>query len=134
MPLPEIDPAKREKQLSTLRAQSRRILKRARERGLETNYFFINTFSTYQTQLALLQDLEDAIREMGLTVTKEYVKGRENVVVNPAVTEFVRVSSAANNTVSCLINILKAFENEQTDTAPSKLDRLRASLEKQPDR
>ena len=38
--------------------------------------------------MRILNDLEDAINEYGATVTKEYVKGRQNLVANPAITEY----------------------------------------------
>jgi hypothetical protein len=45
-------------------------------------------------------------------VTKEYVKGRTNVYTNPAITEYNKTATAANGTVSTLINILKSLTSE----------------------
>ena len=42
-------------------------------------------FKRYQVQLKIMEDLEKAINDYGATVTKEYVKGRENLVANPAI-------------------------------------------------
>ena len=96
----------------TLQQQADQILKKAEERGLSQNFFFSTTFKRYQVQLDILACLETSIKEHGATVTKEYVKGRENLVANPAITEFNKTATAANGTVSTLINILKSLTDE----------------------
>lgn len=96
----------------TLQQQADQILKKAEERGLSQNFFFSTTFKRYQVQLDIMASLETSIKEHGATVTKEYVKGRENLVANPAITEFNKTATAANGTVSTLINILKSLTDE----------------------
>lgn len=96
----------------TLKQQANKILEQAQERGLSSNFFFATTFKRYQVQMATLDELEKAIKEHGPTVEKEYVKGRQNLVVNPAITEYNKTSTAANGTVSTLINILKTLSSE----------------------
>ena len=100
------------KQKLTLQEQANEVLKQAEERGVSSNFFFVTTFKRYQVQMKILSDLEGAIAEHGATVTKEYVKGRENLVANPAITEYNKTSTAANGTVSTLINIIKTLSNE----------------------
>ena len=65
-----------------LTEQAREILKIAEDSGVQSNFFFVTTFKRYQVQLNILSDLEKAIKEDGMTVTKEYVKGRKNVYSN----------------------------------------------------
>lgn len=96
----------------TLSKQAKKILEQAEERGLSSNFFFTTTFKRYQVQMKTLDSLEKAIKQHGTTVTKEYVKGRENLVVNPAITEYNKTATAANGTVSTLLNILKNLSNE----------------------
>lgn len=96
----------------SLQEQAKEVLKQAEERGVSSNFFFVTTFKRYQVQMKILSDLEGAIAEHGATVTKEYVKGRENLVANPAITEYNKTSTAANGTVSTLINIIKTLSNE----------------------
>ena len=100
----------------TLQEQANKILKQAEERGVSSNFFFVTTFKRYQVQMATLSSLEKAIAEHGATVTKEYVKGRQNLVVNPAITEYNKTATAANGTVATLINIVKSFTNEPDAT------------------
>lgn len=96
----------------SLQEQAQKLLEQAEERGVSSNFFFVTTFKRYQVQMKILSDLESAINEYGATVTKEYVKGRQNLVANPAITEYNKTATAANGTVSTLINIIKTLSNE----------------------
>lgn len=100
------------KEKLTLQEQATRLLEQAEERGVSSNFFFVTTFKRYQVQMKILSDLEKAINEFGATVTKEYVKGRQNLVSNPAITEYNKTATAANGTVSTLINILRSISDE----------------------
>lgn len=110
----------------TLQEQANKILEQAQERGVSSNFFFVTTFKRYQVQMRILQDLEMAISEYGATVTKEYVKGRQNLVANPAITEYNKTATAANGTVSTLINIIKALSDEPKEGG--RLSELLAAL------
>lgn len=101
------------KKMMSLQEQANEILVKAQERGVSSNFFFVTTFKRYQVQMKILADLEQAINEYGATVTKEYVKGRQNLVANPAITEYNKTATAANGTVGTLINIIKALSDEQ---------------------
>lgn len=96
----------------SLQQQANEILEQAEKRGVSSNFFFVTTFKRYQVQMKILSDLELAIKEYGATVTKEYVKGRQNLVANPAITEYNKTATAANGTVATLINIIKALSDE----------------------
>lgn len=110
----------------TLQQQADKILEQAQERGVSSNFFFVTTFKRYQVQMKILGDLEKAIAEYGATVTKEYVKGRQNLVANPAISEYNKTATAANGTVGTLINIIKTLSDESE--SGSKLQDLIASL------
>lgn len=100
------------KEKLTLQEQANKILEQAEERGVSSNFFFVTTFKRYQVQMKILADLEKAIIDHGATVTKEYVKGRQNLVANPAITEYNKTATASNGTVATLINIVKTLSNE----------------------
>ena len=97
----------------SVQEQAEKILEQAKERGVQSDFFFATTFKRYQVQMKILNDLEKAIAEYGATVTKEYVKGRQNLVANPAITEYNKTATAANGTVSTLINIMKSLSDEE---------------------
>lgn len=97
----------------SLQEQAEKVLQEAEASGLKQNFFFRTTFQRYTVQMALLGQLEKAIKEDGATVTKEYVKDRKNVYTHPAVTEYNKTATAANGTVATLIKILDAFKGEE---------------------
>ena len=103
-----------------LKAQAKEIIKKAKESGVESNYFFVTTFERYQVQLGILDKLKEEIDATGLVVSKEYVKNRKNVYTNPAVTEYNKTTDSANKTVATLLKIIKNFGNnaDQEDIDP----------------
>ena len=111
----------------TLKEQADKVLEEAKARGLQNNFFFSTTFDRYMTQLEILRRLKSMISAKGLTVKKEYVKGSKNVYTNPAIAEFNKTSSAANGTVTTLLNILRSLDGEETQGG-GKLQSLIAAL------
>lgn len=96
----------------TLTEQANEILRIAEQHGVEQNFFFLTTFKRYQVQINILTDLEKRINEDGSLVTKEYVKGRENIYTHPAIAEFNKTSNAANQTVSTLMKIITTLRKD----------------------
>lgn len=111
---------KRMEKKLTLNEQAKEIMRIAEESGVQSNFFFITTFKRYQVQLNILNDLEKTIKEEGMLVSKEYVKGRRNLYTNPAVMDYNRTTDSANKTVSALMKIIKVFNVEESseDTDP----------------
>lgn len=97
----------------TLQEQADAIVKKAQEKGVSTNFFFVTTFKRYQVQMKIMSDLEESIKDDGATVTKAYVKGRENIYTNPAISEYNKTATAANGTVATLMKILTTFAEEE---------------------
>lgn len=104
-----------------LNEQAKEIIRIAEESGVQSNFFFITTFKRYQVQLNILNELEKNLKEEGMLVSKEYVKGRRNLYSNPAVAEYNKTTDIANKTVATLIKIIKSFNVEE---APEELDPL----------
>ena len=99
-----------------IQEQANEILRIAQKFGVEQNFLFLTTFKRYQVQLSILNELELKIKEDGSLVTKEYVKGRENVYTHPAIGEYNKTSTSANQTVATLIKIIKTLRNDDEDT------------------
>lgn len=97
-----------------LNQQAQEILKIAEQHGVEQNFFFITTFKRYQVQISILNGLERNIKEEGTLVTKEYVKGRQNIYTHPAVAEYNKTSTAANQTVATLVKIITTLRTDST--------------------
>ena len=98
-----------------IQEQANEILRIAQKFGVEQNFLFLTTFKRYQVQLSILNELEQKIKKDGSLVTKEYVKGRENVYTHPAIGEYNKTSTSANQTVATLIKIIKTLRNDDED-------------------
>lgn len=104
-----------------LKKQANEILRIAEESGAQSNFFFVTTFKRYQVQLTILEDLEKALKEYGMTVTKEYVKGRQNLCSNPAIADYNRTTDSANKTVATLMRILKNYGADEASESDDPL-------------
>lgn len=98
----------------TLTEQAQEILKIAEESGVQSNYFFITTFKRYQMQLFMLYGFEKIIKDDGMLVEKEYVKGRKNLYSSPAVKDYNATTDSANRTVATLMKIIKNYNVSDT--------------------
>lgn len=92
-----------------LNKAANKLVKMAKEGGVEQNFFFQTTFERYEVQLQTLERLRAEIENGNVLISKEYVKGRQNTVVNPAISEYNKTSTAANQTATTLIRIIKEF-------------------------
>ena len=97
------------KQSAQLNRAAAELIRMAEDGGVERNFFFTTTFNRYKFQLETLSRLQAEIDKGDVLVTKEYVKGRSNPVANPAITEYNKTSTAANQTVQTLIKIIQTF-------------------------
>ena len=99
-----------------LNEQAREIIKIAEESGVQSNFFFLTTFKRYQVQLNMLNELEKSLKNDGMLVEKEYVKGRKNLYSSPAVKDYNTTTDSANRTVSTLMKIINNFNvNDETE-------------------
>jgi len=104
--------------MKTLQEQVEEILARAEQKGTEADFFFKTTFKRYQVQMQILAELEKEIKTEGATVSKEYVKGRKNLYINPAVSAYNATATAANSTVATLISIVDRLSEGEDDAPP----------------
>lgn len=109
--------AKRQtKKPKTLQEQAEEIKKLAEESGVQTNFFFITTFDRYLSQLAILEELKASIEDNKSLVKQTYVKGRSNVVLNPAIRAYNSTTDSANKTVACLMRIINGFKDDGAES------------------
>lgn len=102
-----------------LNDKMKELLEMAQQAGVEQNFFFLSTFKRYQVQMGILTQLESEIKKAGVLVTKQYVKGRENVYTHPAVTDYNRTATAANQTVQTILKIITTLaEHSINDSIP----------------
>lgn len=103
-----------------LKRQADEIMRLAEQSGVQSNFFFVTTFQRYLVQLDILEDLAKTLDEEGMTVKKEYVKGRKNLYSNPALSSYNKTVDSANKTVATLMRILKSYgvDEEKEDVDP----------------
>ena len=115
--------AKRQtKKQKTLQEQAEEIKKLAEESGVQTNFFFITTFDRYLSQLAILEELKASIEDNKSLVKQTYVKGRSNVVLNPAIRAYNSTTDSANKTVACLMRIINGFKDDGSESVDPLLN------------
>lgn len=109
------------KKMRSMTEQAEEILKVAESYNVDKNFFFVTTFKRYMVQIKILNELELSIKEDGVLVTKEYVKGRKNVYSHPAIQDYNRTTDSANKTVATLMRIIKNFSGEDGETSVDPL-------------
>ena len=61
---------------------------------------------TYAEEAKLIAEMRTQLKNDGMTVSKEYVKGRQNVCVHPLVTEIPKHVDSANRTLNLINEII----------------------------
>lgn len=107
-----------------LNDKAKELLQLAMQANVEQNFFFVSTFKRYQVQLNILAQLEAEIKKAGVLVTKQYVKGRENVYTHPAVTDYNRTATAANQTVQTILKIITTLAEHSISDSITGEDEL----------
>lgn len=110
--------------MKSLSDKTKELIEKAQNGGLEQDYFFTTTFERYQTQLAIAERLKEVIESEAPLVEKEYVKGRVNVVIHPAITEYNKTATAANQTAATLLKIITTLSDHALQDGSDKDDDL----------
>lgn len=82
---------------------------------------FLGQFKTYQNQEEIKEKLHKEIESGETIVTKEYVKGRQNIVVNPCIQEYGKQVQICNQTVASLIRLSKQMKITSKDDGEDPL-------------
>ena len=109
-------PRGRPKKQKSYKERAEEIKKRAEAAGCESNFFFLTTFDRYLKQLSILEELSEVIKCKEALVEQTYVKGRSNIVINPAIRAYNSTTDSANKTVTTLIRIISGFEEKDEET------------------
>lgn len=100
------------------------LIKMAESYGVADNALFISAANQYIVQQKVIDMMREQLeQEESAVVTKEYVKDRENVYINPMVRELPKHSDSANKTLQVMLDIIVKLGKEQP--APSELDEFR---------
>ena len=106
----ELPPAEGDAQgadaILSMNEQAQVILAKAREKGIEHTFMFTTTFQRYVELISHMAELQKSIKKQGCLVTKEYVKGRQNIYVHPAINAYNATAAQANNTANILMRFI----------------------------
>lgn len=72
---------------------------------------------TYAQEALLIAQMRQQLAEDGTTITKEYVKGRENLCVHPLIQEIPKHVDCANRTLAILGDIIVKRGKKKNDAA-----------------
>ena len=84
----------------------RRLLKFGKLFEVQNDEDFKAAAMTYAEEVALIAQMRTQLEEDGMTVEKEYVKGRQNVCIHPLVQEIPKHVDCANRTLGILGDII----------------------------
>lgn len=95
--------------MNSLVKQAKEIIKKAEKVGIDTDPIFCTTYHLLLTEIEMLEGLEKSFREEGVTVEKEYVKGRKNLYISPSVDKYAKVSDSALKKIVALDKMLSKY-------------------------
>ena len=87
----------------------------AKSYGVDKNPVVLELIGKYDDQKSVIDSIRSQIDEMGLTCTKEYVKGRENIVQNPLLDVYQKHQDSLSRTLDSLTDAIIKF-----GTTPAK--------------
>jgi len=84
------------------------IMAMAKRYGVADNPLFVQTLKNYETIQKSIQGINEIIcANEDLTISKEYVKGRENLYLHPAIKELPKQIDASNKTLDKMLDIIE---------------------------
>lgn len=84
------------------------LIKMAKQYGVDKNALFIQAAEQYSVQSEIIQKIKSALQgENDLLTEKEYVKGRENIYVNPLVRELPKHADSATKSLGAMLDIIE---------------------------
>ena len=81
----------------------------------EHRYIFESTLETYFQLIKNFKVLKEALETDSCLITKEYVKGRQNICIHPAMSEMNKTVNMLNSTAKTLIAIIKDLGAENKE-------------------
>lgn len=103
--------------INDFEAQAQEILDKVKGTELEYNFLFKETFHNYIDLLKYMKSLKEIAEQDGAMISKEYVKGRENLYVHPALKEYNKCITNANRTVETLLKIIRELKEDKGEDA-----------------
>ena len=104
------------------------VIKMATEYGVADNPLFVQTLKNYETIQKAIEITNTILGADEMTISKEYVKGRENLYMHPAIKELPKQIEAANKTLDKMLDIIDRLGHKNT-TGDELLDYIKRKWE-----
>ncbi len=102
----------------------KQVIQMATDYGVADNPLFVQTLKNYETVQKAIEMTNEILNSDAMTISKEYVKGRENLYMHPAIKELPKQIDVANKTVDKLLDIIERLGKKNT-TGDDLLDYIR---------
>lgn len=86
---------------------------------------FIVSTKTFVEEARLIAEMRKQLKEDGLTVMKEYVKGRQNVTAHPLIAEIPKHVDCANRTLAIMVQIIETRGDKPEKEVEDDLTKFR---------
>jgi len=100
-----------------------KLLELADDYGVKDNPVVQQLVEKYWDLQKMINKMQREINDSGLTCTKEYVKGRENLVANPLLDIVKKYQDSSASVLTDLTDVIIKF-----GTTPAKKNRLHAMM------
>lgn len=94
---------------STELANIEKLKELAEKVGCADNPLFVTALDQYIVQLQVINLMREELSKGDLAVSKEYVKGRENLYAHPLIKELPKHADSATKSATFLWNMIRDF-------------------------
>lgn len=102
----------------------KKLMELGKKYKVETEEDYIVAVKTFVEESKLIDEMRKQLKADGLTVNKEYVKGRQNVSAHPLIAEIPKHVDCANRLLATMNNIIDT-RGERVQQEKDELDEFR---------
>ena len=100
------------------------LRKMAQEHGLLSNPLFETTLTRYETQIQVLENLQEIINTSPTIIDKVMSSGKTTPATHPAITDYNRTTDSANKTVGILLKVIQEFKTKPQEEEDPLLEAI----------
>lgn len=105
----------------------KKLMELGRKYKVDHEEDFIVAVKTFVEEAKLIDRMRKQLNEDGMTVTKEYVKGRENISAHPLIAEIPKHVDCANRLLQSMNAIIES-RGQRLEQEMDELDEFRLNV------
>ena len=105
----------------------KKLMELGRKYKVDHEEDFIVAVKTFVEEAKLIDRMRKQLNEDGMTVTKEYVKGRENIAAHPLIAEIPKHVDCANRLLQSMNAIIES-RGQRLEQETDELDEFRLNV------